>query len=81
MYRLFGEIALLEKEKKGRSLSAMTNTDSILLWINQEAFDLIKEKIKREKEDKGKFVYNCFPGLKENTTLYFVQHNAFILFE
>jgi CRP-like cAMP-binding protein len=45
---MFGEIALLERGKSARVLSAMTKTDCILVELNSESFELLaKEKIKR----------------------------------
>lgn len=63
-------------------LSAMTKTDCILLLFNQEAFDLIiKEKLKKEKEELGKFVYNSLPKLKDFFSLYSVSSNVHVLFK
>jgi DNA topoisomerase IB len=76
-------LALINEDKpKTRFLSAMTKTDCILLYLSQEVFDImIKDKIKKEKEEKGKFVYHSIPALKDNYTLWSVLHNSFILFE
>jgi hypothetical protein len=47
-------------------LSAMTKNDCILLVFNQEAFDIIiKEKLKKEREELGRFVCNSMPKLTE----------------
>ena len=62
-------------------LSAMTKTDCILLLFNQEAFDLvIKEKLKKKKEELGKFVYNSVPKLKDFFSLYSVSSNVDLIF-
>jgi CRP-like cAMP-binding protein len=79
---LFGEIAMLDPTKAMRALSAMTRTDCILLVLNMESFDLlIKEKLKRDREELGKFVYNSIPRLKDNFTLYSVVSNVHLLFK
>jgi hypothetical protein len=41
---------------------------------------MIKDKLKKEKEDKGKFVYQAIPGLKDNFTFHSVLSNSYILF-
>lgn len=80
--RLFGEIALLDETKATRVLSAMTKTDCIMLLLNKEAFDLmVKDKIKKEQEEIGKFVYSSIPTLSDNFTLFTVIHNAHLLFK
>ncbi len=80
--KLFGEIALLDPAKATRVLSAMTKTDCIFIYMNQEAFDImVKEKLKREKEELGKFVYNTLPKIKENFSLYAVSSNVHLLFK
>lgn len=64
---LFGENALMDETKKVRKLSAMTKTDSVLMILNLEAFDMmIRENENREREEIGKFVHREFPKLKEN---------------
>lgn len=48
----------------------MTKTDCILLVLNHEAFDImVREKIKKEREELGKFVCNSMPRLKETIGL------------
>ena len=80
--KLFGEIALLDPNKATRMLSALTKTDSILLVLNQEAFDImIKEKIKKDREEMGKFVCSSMPKLKETIGLPAVVSNVNIVFE
>lgn len=80
--KLFGEIALLDPKKKIRALSAMTKTDSILLILNMEAFDIIiKEKLKRDREEMGKFVHTSIPKMNENFTLFNVISNVHVLFK
>jgi CRP-like cAMP-binding protein len=65
--KLFGEIALLDPTKATRALSAMTKTDCVFMILNMEAFDIIaKEKLKRERDEMGRFVHNAVPKLKEN---------------
>mmetsp|Transcript_27328 Transcript_27328/g.26374 ORF Transcript_27328/g.26374 Transcript_27328/m.26374 type:complete len:105 (+) Transcript_27328:421-735(+) len=60
----------------------MTREDSILLLLNFEAFDLLgKEKIKREREKMGQFVYQYIPCMKENFTLYNVVINVNHIFK
>lgn len=45
----------------------MTKTDCVLMILNTEAFDIIaKEKLKRERDEMGRFVHNSIPKLKEN---------------
>lgn len=49
---------MLDRLKTNRMLSAMTKANSVLMILNREAFDLIvREKLKKEREDLGKFVY------------------------
>lgn len=80
--RLFGEIALIDPSKATRVLSAMTKTDCIFIILNQEAFDIIlREKLKREREDLGKFVYNSMPRLKEFFSLPAVSSNVHVIFK
>ena len=79
---LFGEIALINPLKKTRVLSAMTKTNSVLLWLNQEAFDImLKEKYKRKNDKLGKFVHNSLPKLKELYSLFTVTQNVHQLFK
>jgi hypothetical protein len=60
----------------------MTKTDCVLLKLNTEAFEIIvKEKLKREREDLGKFVFNNIPTLKDNFTLLNVLSNVHLLFK
>jgi len=60
----------------------MTKTDCILLMLNQEAFDImVKEKIKKEREEMGKFVCNSMPKLKETIGLSTVVSNVHVIFE
>jgi hypothetical protein len=50
--------------------------------LNQEAFDImVKEKIKKEREDMGKFVCNSMPKLKETIGLSTVVSNVHVIFE
>lgn len=80
--RLFGEIALLEKDKDKRMLSAMTKTDSALLKINQEAFNLlIKPKLIHEREIKGRFVYNSIPKMNNSFAFQTVLRNVHVIFK
>ena len=80
--RLFGEIALLDPSKATRVLSAMTKSDCILLILNQEAFDImVKEKIKRERDELGRFVYNALPNLKDHFSLLAVSSNVHVIFK
>lgn len=45
----------------------MTKTDCVLMILNIEAFDIIvREKLKRETDEKGRFVHTSIPRLKEN---------------
>jgi CRP-like cAMP-binding protein len=56
---------MLDPENTPRALSAITKTDCILLKLNNEAFELlVKEKLKKDREDLGRFVYNSFPKIK-----------------
>ena len=80
--KLFGEIALLDPTKATRALSAMTKTDCIFIYLNKEAFDImVKEKLKREREELGKFVYNAIPRLKDHFNLLAVSSNVHVLFK
>ncbi len=80
--KLFGEIALLNPDKKVRALSGMTKTDSVLLILNQEAFTmLIEEKLNKEQEIKAKFVYDNFPFLGKSFTVKKLKSNVHILFK
>lgn len=73
---------MMDPEKATRVLSAMTKTDCILLTMNKEVFNMmVKEQIKKEREEKGKFVYNSIPKLKENVSLFSVTYNANIIFK
>lgn len=75
--RLFGEIALLDPNKATRMLSALTKNDCILLVLNQEAFDImVKERIKKEREEIGEFVCSSMPKLKETIGLPAVVSNV-----
>lgn len=79
---LFGEIALMDSSKSIRVLSTMTKTDCILLQINKEAFDImIRDKMNKDRDEMGKFVYQSIPKLKDNFTLYNVIHNVHVLFQ
>jgi hypothetical protein len=50
--------------------------------LNQEAFDImVKEKIKKDREDLGKFVCNSMPRLKETIGLPAVVSNVHQVFE
>ena len=72
----------MDASKSIRALSAMTKTDCILLRINKEAFDImIRDKINKDRDEMGKFVYSSVPKLKENFTLYNVIHNVHVLFQ
>jgi hypothetical protein len=80
--RLFGEIALTNPDKATRMLSGMTKNDSILLVFNQEAFDIIiKEKLKKEREEIGRFVCNSMPNLTETIGFQAVSSNVHVVFE
>ena len=80
--RLFGEIALLDPTKATRALSAMTKTDCVFIVLNQEAFDImVKEKLKRERELLGNFVYNSMPKIKDHYSLFTVSMNVHVLFK
>lgn len=73
---------MLDPNKVSRALSAMSKTDCILLLLNFEAFDLlIKEKLKRDRENMGKFVHNFIPYLSDNFTYFNVVSNVHILFK
>ena len=64
---LFGEIVLLGKPIRLRSCVA--TEDSIILELNQVAFDLImKDKLKAVMAFRSEFIYRTFPGLKEQFT-------------
>jgi CRP-like cAMP-binding protein len=80
--KLFGEIALLDPSKATRALSAMTKIDSIFLILNMEAFDIIvKDKLKRDREEMGKFVHTSIPKLKDYFSLFSVISNVHVLFK
>ena len=80
--RLFGEIALTNPDKATRMLSAMTKNDCILLVFNQEAFDIIiKEKLKKEREELGRFVCSSMPKLTETIGFQGVSANVHVVFE
>ena len=73
---------MLDSSKTKRMLGAMSKTDCSLLVLNSEAFDLlIKEKLKKEREELGKFVYQCIPRIKEFYSLYSVLLNVHLLFK
>lgn len=79
---IFGEIALMNPKKRVRTLSAMTKNDCILLILNTEAFDIIvKEKLKREREDLGRYVHENLPTLKDNFSLYSVLSTVHVVFK
>mmetsp|Transcript_43285 Transcript_43285/g.41675 ORF Transcript_43285/g.41675 Transcript_43285/m.41675 type:complete len:95 (+) Transcript_43285:926-1210(+) len=60
----------------------MTKTDCILLYVNMEAFDiLIKEKLKKGREERGKFVHSSIPRLREFFGLQNVCSNVHLLFK
>ena len=64
---LFGEIVLLGKPIRLRSCVA--TEDSIILELNQVAFDLImKDKLKAVMAFRSEFIHRTFPGLKEQFT-------------
>jgi hypothetical protein len=42
---------------------------------------MLKEKLKRDKETLGKFVYNAIPKIKEYFSLYAVSSNVHLLFK
>jgi len=64
-----------------RALSALTKTDCIFLEFTKEAFDiLLKERIKKEREELGKFVYESIPGLKSKFGLAKIINNCHLLF-
>lgn len=42
---------------------------------------MVKEKLKKEREDLGKFVCNSMPRLKETIGLATVISNAHVIFE
>ena len=42
---------------------------------------MVKDKIKKEQDEIGKFVYNTIPTLRENFTLFTVMNNAHLLFK
>ena len=64
---LFGEIVLLGKPIRLRSCVA--TEDSIILELNQVAFDLVmKDKLKAVMAFRSEFIYRTFPGLKEQFT-------------
>jgi hypothetical protein len=69
--RLFGEIALINSgNSQKRTLSAKTLTDCILVEIDKEVFDIIlKEKLRRERDDLGRFIYKSLPCLSHYYTL------------
>ena len=60
----------------------MTKTKCIALCLGRQFFDItVKDKLKKEQEEKGKFVYTNLPSLKDNFTLYSVIQNAHLLFK
>lgn len=72
----------MDSNKATRVLSAMTKTDCILLILNQEAFDImVKEKLKRERDELGKFVYNSLPNLMDHFSLPAVSSNVHVIFK
>ena len=55
----------------------MAHVDSMFIFINSTVFDLIvKEALKKEKEDIGEFIYKSIPRMKEMATLQKVTKNV-----
>jgi hypothetical protein len=42
---------------------------------------MVREQLKREREELGKFVYASMPKLKDFFSLFAVSHNVHVLFK
>lgn len=68
--------------KTKRKLSAMTKSDCILLLINKEAFELaFKEKMRKERDEMGRFIYQSVPKLRDFFGIKTVTFDALIIFK
>mmetsp|Transcript_6793 Transcript_6793/g.6027 ORF Transcript_6793/g.6027 Transcript_6793/m.6027 type:complete len:223 (+) Transcript_6793:104-772(+) len=78
---LIGEIAMINLDKSGRAKSVMAKTDCFFLVLNQEAFEiLVKDKLKKERDLLGMFIYNAIPKMKEQFSFTKVVKNAHLIF-
>ena len=77
---LLGELAFLGSPY--RSLSAVALTDCLVIVLNLTAFNMVvKDRLMREQEEVGTFVFNILPGLKDFYSFNKVKSNAYILFK
>ena len=66
---MFGEVALTENKPRAATIITMTNTKLII--IKKEQFDIIKKINLQEKQIKREFLYQIMPKLNEiNATKY-----------
>lgn len=42
---------------------------------------MVKEKLKRERDELGRFVYNSMPNLKDHFSLLAVSSNVHVIFK
>ena len=77
---LLGELTFLGSPY--RSLSAVARTDCLVIVLNLTAFNMVvKDRLMREQDEVGSFVFNILPGLRDFYSFNKVKSNAYILFK
>ena len=75
-----GELSLLGKPF--RQLSACALVDCLVIVLNLTAFNLVvKDRLQREQQEMGNFIYNTMPGFKHFFTLSKIGSIAYLIFK
>lgn len=78
---MIGEIAMMDPTKATRALSGLAKTDCVFLLLNKDAFEiLVKEKLKKEREQLCQFVFDTIPKLKDQFQFKKVLKNVHVMF-